>query len=319
MSPLPTLLVDGDAEGGDVEDHEAVAGQCPLLDQFRHAVLGRLSGGLVSEAVGTNYNSHGKPTITSGNNVYVSDALYTPFGEAREFTLGPSHNSARLTYDYDPHTRRLAGTTFSAALADPQVDATRYTYDDAGNVTKSVNTRGPEGRAPVRTQCYSYDALRRLDHAWTATDNCAASPSTTEGHANIGGPTPYWTSWTFEPGGLRTTQTRHALPGTTGDTTTTYTYPANGSPRPHSLTSATTTGPSGQTLSTYDYDQSGNTTRRTLPTGEQTLTWDKGNRLDTVTSPARTPSAAGTVVRLWCSGRRLVAHAASRWMDLPDV
>ncbi|WP_184920970.1 RHS repeat-associated core domain-containing protein [Saccharothrix ecbatanensis] len=245
-------------------------------------------GGLVSEAVGTNYNSHGQPTITSGNNVYVSDALYTPFGEAREFTLGPSHNSARLTYDYDPHTRRLAGTKFTAALAEPQIDATRYTYDHAGNVTKSVNTRGPEGRAPVRTQCYSYDALRRLDHAWTATDNCAASPSTTEGHANIGGPTPYWTSWTFEPGGLRTTQTQHALPGTTGDTTTTYAYPVKGSPRPHSLTSATTTGPLGQTLSTYGYDQSGNTTRRTLPTGQQTLTWDKENRLDTVTSPEGT-------------------------------
>ncbi|XVV05954.1 polymorphic toxin-type HINT domain-containing protein [Actinosynnema sp. CA-248983] len=247
-------------------------------------------GGLVSEAVGINYNQYGKPTkSSSANNAYVSDAVYTHFGEARQFTLGPEHDSARLTYDYDAQTRRPTQTTLAAQTADGQIDDTRYTYDAIGNVTKTVNTQGRVGQAPVRTQCYKYDALRRLSDAWTATDDCAATPTTTPGQANIGGPTPYWTSWTFEPGGLRTTQTQHALPGATGgDTTTTYTYPTTGTTRPHSLTSATTTGPSGSTLSTYGYDQSGNTTRRTLASGEQTLTWDKENRLDTVTSPEGT-------------------------------
>ncbi|MEU4807185.1 RHS repeat-associated core domain-containing protein [Actinosynnema sp. NPDC023587] len=246
-------------------------------------------GGLVSEAVGINYNNHGKPTITSSaNNVYVSNALYTPFGEARQYTLGPSHNHASLTYDYDAQTRRLTQTNISAQTADAQLDDTLYSYDPAGNVTKAVNTQGRAGQAPVRTQCYKYDALRRLTDGWTATDDCAATPSTAQGHTNIGGPTPYWTSWTFEPGGLRTNQTQHALPGTTGDTTTTYTHPASETAQPHSLTNATTTGPSGSTLSTYGYDQSGNTTRRTLPTGEQTLTWDKENRLDVITSPEGT-------------------------------
>ncbi|MEU4769778.1 colicin E3/pyocin S6 family cytotoxin [Actinosynnema sp. NPDC023794] len=243
-------------------------------------------GGLPGEVIGTTYDKYGKPVTTAGYNAYVTASVYTPYGESRQFTLGPSNNTAKLTYDYDAQTRRLTQTNLSAQQADPQIDDTRYTYDPAGNVTKTVNTQGTTGRgAPVRTQCYSYDPLRRLDNAWTATDDCAAAPSTTAGTANVGGPTPYWTSWAFEPGGLRTTQTQHALPGSTGDTTTTYTYPTSGSPQPHTLTNATTTGPSGQTLSTYGYDPSGNTTRRTLPTGEHILGWDRENRLDTVTSP----------------------------------
>lgn len=256
-----------------------------LLNSLQYAN----GGGLPGEAVGIQYNKYGLPTLSSGYNVYVHDAFYTAYGEARQYVLGVNDSRATLTYDYDAQTRRLAHTNLSAQIADPQIDDTRYTYDPSGNVTKTVNTQGPTGRAPVRTQCYGYDSLRRLTDAWTATDDCAASPSTTQGQANVGGPTPYWTSWTFEPGGLRGTQTQHALPGTTGgDTTTTYTYPATGAPRPHSLTGTATTGPAGPTQSTYGYDQSGNTTRRTLPSGEQTLTWDKENRLDTVTSSAGT-------------------------------
>ncbi|GAB2979149.1 RHS repeat-associated core domain-containing protein [Saccharothrix stipae] len=237
------------------------------------------------EIVSTTYNRYGKPTMTAGYNAYATESVYTPFGEARQFILGPSNNTAQLTYDYDLHTRRLTQTNLSTQQADAQVDDTRYTYDAAGNVTKTVNTQGPEGRAPVRTQCYSYDSLRRLDNAWTATDDCAASPSTTPGHANIGGPVPYWTSWTFKPNGLREKQTRHALPGTTGDTTTDYAYPDAGTARPHSLTRATTNGPAGQTLNTYEYNETGSTTRRVLPSGEHILDWNHENRLETVTSP----------------------------------
>ncbi|WP_433272636.1 RHS repeat-associated core domain-containing protein [Actinosynnema sp. CS-041913] len=246
------------------------------------------TGGLPGEVIGTKYNKYGQPIRTDGSNAYVSDASYTAFGEASQYLLGPSNNSAWLNYDYDPQTRRLTHTSLHAQQTPAQIDKTEYTYDPVGNVTRSANTQGADGQAPVRTQCYTYDALRRLNNAWTATDNCAATPTTTPGHANIGGPTPYWTSWTFEPGGLRTTQTQHALPGTTGDTTTTYTYPTSGSAQPHALASATTTGPSGSTLSSYGYDTAGNTTRRTMPSGEHTLTWDKESRLATVNSPAGT-------------------------------
>ncbi|WP_121005498.1 RHS repeat domain-containing protein [Saccharothrix australiensis] len=240
-------------------------------------------GGLPAEPISSTLNKYGLPVSTLATNAYVSSSTYTPYGEPSRYVLGPEHNAAQLTYDYDPKTRRLAQTKFTAQQAStPNIDETRYTYDPVGNVVKSANT---PGTGPTRTQCYGYDSLRRLTDAWTATDDCLATPTTTPGHANIGGATPYWTSWTFEAGGLRTGQTQHALPGSTGDTTTTYTYPNPGTAQPHAVTSATTTSPSGSTLSTYGYDASGNTTRRTLPSGEHTLTWDKENRLSSVTSP----------------------------------
>ncbi|MEU6156527.1 RHS repeat-associated core domain-containing protein [Actinosynnema sp. NPDC047251] len=247
------------------------------------------AGGLPGETIRTKYNKYGLPVLTDGSNVYVSGSSYTAFGETNQLSLGVNSSSAKLTYGYDPQTRRLTSTNFSAQTASPQLDDTRYSYDPAGNVTKSVNTQGVTGQAPVRTQCYKYDALRRLSDAWTATDDCAGAPSTTAGHTNIGGVTPYWTSWTFEPGGLRSTQTQHALPGATGgDTTSTYAYPTSGAAQPHALTSTTTTSPSGSTSATYGYDQSGNNTRRTLSSGEHTLAWDRENHLDTVTSPGGT-------------------------------
>ena len=250
-----------------------------LLDSHQPAA----GGGLTNEAIGIKYNKFGRPVALFGDNAIVSASTYTPFGEASQYTLGPSNNTAQLTYSYDSQTRRLTGLNLSAQQANPQINHLQYTYDQAGNPTRVTETRGHTG--PVRTQCYTYDPLRRLTEAWTATDNCAAAPSTT----TIGGPVPYWTSWSFNTGGLRSQQTKHALSGATGgDTVTNYIYPASGAARPHSLSGATTTGPSGSTVSTYGYDESGNTTRRTLPTGEHTLNWDKNNRLDTVTSPAGT-------------------------------
>jgi RHS repeat-associated protein len=226
-------------------------------------------GSLPSEAIGITYDKYGKPLTTAGYNAYVSASKYTPYGEESQFTLGASNNQGWLTYDYDPHTRRTTSVNFSAQLASTtQLDDTRYTYDPAGNVTKSVNTQGVLG-SPVRTQCFGYDPMNRLSEAWTPTTDCTDTPT----KAAIGGPSPYWTSWTFKANGLRATQTDHKT-----DTTTTYQYPADGSPKPHTLSGTTTTGPGGTKTASYGYDESGNTTSR----DGQTLTWDLNNRLDNV-------------------------------------
>ncbi|AEK46022.1 RHS repeat-associated core domain-containing protein [Amycolatopsis mediterranei] len=244
-------------------------------------------GGLPAESIATSYDKLGNPTTTTGYNAYVSASSYTPLGEAQQYTLGPSNNQAWLTYDRDAQTRKITKVDMSAQrAASGQLDDTTYTYNAAGNITRSVDVEGQTG-APTQTQCYGYDPLDRLTQSWTATDNCAAAPSTTSGSSNIGGPNPFWTSWTFDKAGLRKNQVQHALPGTTGgDTTTTYTYPAAGSAQPHTLSSTTTTAPTGTSSASYGYDKSGNTTGRTLPTGQQTLTWDAENRLATVTTTA---------------------------------
>ncbi|MDX8049039.1 RHS repeat-associated core domain-containing protein [Lentzea sp. BCCO 10_0798] len=243
-------------------------------------------GGLPGEAIGITYNKYGKPNSTSSSSfTYVLQSQYTQFGDSRQFTLGPSNNSAWLTYDYDPQTRRLTRTNFSAQQADAQIDDTKYSYDPAGNLTKMVNTQGREGQAPVRTQCFTYDTLRRLNQAWTANDDCAAPASA----QTVGGRAAYWTSWTFEPNGTRASQTQHAFTGAAKpETTTTYDYPADGGTQPHALTGTTTTSSNGTISASYGYDATGNTVRRTLPNGQQTLTWDEHSRLETVTSPRGT-------------------------------
>lgn len=246
------------------------------------------AGGLPGEAIGITYNKYGKPLTTTGYNAYVSESTYTPYGEPRQFTLGPSNNKAWLTYDYEPQTRRPQRTNLSVQQADAQVEDIRYTYDPAGNVTKIVNTWGLDGRAQIRTQCASYDALRRLVEGWTSTDDCARAPSNEPGTANIGGPNPYWSSWRFASSGVRAKHVLHALPGAAGgDTATVYDYPTS-ERQPHTLSSSTTTGPTGTTTSTYKYDEVGNTTLRSIPTGEQTLTWDEANRLHQVVGPVGT-------------------------------
>ncbi|WP_237773866.1 polymorphic toxin-type HINT domain-containing protein [Actinosynnema sp. ALI-1.44] len=238
-------------------------------------------GGLPDEILNTEYNKFGQPTTLRGDFDYVSNTTYTPYGETSQFTLSSLDSSGWLTYAYDPQTRRLTGQNLSVRTADRQVSDLKYAYDPAGNPTKTTEIRGPVG-SPTRTQCYQYDPLNRLSQAWTATDDCKNTPSP----ATVGGPKPYWMSWTFEPNGLRKQQTTHAVPGAPGgDSVTIYTYPAVGAKQPHTLTSTATTGPLAGSTG-YTYDPSGNTLTRGLPSGNQALTWDQENRLATVTTPA---------------------------------
>ncbi|MET7657230.1 hypothetical protein [Streptomyces sp. NPDC005486] len=52
-----------------------------------------------------------------------------------------------------------------------------------------------------------------MTEAWTPSSNdCVTARSASA----LGGPAPYWTSWTYEPGGLRDTQSEHKA---TSDTT----------------------------------------------------------------------------------------------------
>lgn len=244
------------------------------------------AGGLPAEIVRTGYTPLGHPTSTTGYNDYVDSTAYTPFAEVRQLRLGIPGSQAEITYDRDAQTRRITNVNLSGHTAIPQLDDTTYAYDPAGNVTRAVDVEGGSG-APTQTQCYRYDALDRLAEAWTATDKCAGAPSTVPGSANIGGANPYWTTWTFDLGGLRESQTQHALPGQTGgDTTTTYGYGRLDGTQPDTLTSTTTTGPVGSTSTAYTYDGSGNATNRDVPGGAQVLTWDAENRLTGYTTPA---------------------------------
>ncbi|WP_157591552.1 RHS repeat domain-containing protein [Saccharothrix syringae] len=223
-----------------------------------------------TDGVATTYRPNGTPHKLIGFDVYVGDTTYSSFGEILQLTYDSAEANAaknvEVTNFYEVGTRRLERSLVSReTTTDNRLADRKYTYDPAGNITKVADT--PEGRA-ADTQCFTYDHLQRMTEAWTpASSDCTATRSATA----LGGPAPYWHSWTFDKTGNRLTETQHAA---AGDTTRTTTYPAAGAAQPHTARSVTTTGPNGTSLDTFDYDSSGRTTTRRIGGDTQTLEYD---------------------------------------------
>ncbi len=246
-------------------------------------------GGLAVETVTTGYHdTNGLPQSLTTNlpNVgsYVVGQQYTVYGEPAVMTrktAGGTYVEESQVYETD--TRRLHRSIVQPETATGSVASRTYSYDPAGNVKQLTDTPAV-GQA--ETQCFRYDALRRLTSAWTpkAGVSCDADPAV----SNLGGPSPYWTDWSFDAIGNRLTQASHN-PG--GTTTHTYTVPASGpdAVRPHAVTSVRTETP-GQApaVRSYAYDAAGATISRPGVEANQTLTWSPDGRLTSVTESGAT-------------------------------
>jgi RHS repeat-associated protein len=265
------------------------------------------SGGLGAETLTYTYNAttgfpSGLKTNYGGvSGTYVTDAQYTQFGEPTVTTFSTGGKLAQQGLYYEEATRRLKEAVTARETAPSTVADVNYTRDASGNITKIADT--PAG-GTADTQCFTNDYLRRLTQAWTpANGDCTAAPTV----AGLGGPAPYWQSWTLDTIGNRRSQTDHAA---AGDSTTTYTYPAAGAAQPHTVRST-----SGATTGSYGYDQSGDTTSRPGAHGQQTLTWDVEGHLATVADSAGTSSSVYSP-----DGSRLVSHdPAGATLDIGDI
>ncbi|MFF1446248.1 polymorphic toxin type 28 domain-containing protein [Streptomyces sp. NPDC058295] len=236
--------------------------------------------GLPAETVANSYNDLGMLTSTAGMTGYVQNIGYSPYGEIEETRLGQYTGAKQLQIlnRYQDGTRRLANTHTVDQTNTGYTSDADYDYDATGNILSVTDKANGKD-----TQCFTYDGYRRLTEAWTPSSNdCVTARSASA----LGGPAPYWTSWTYKPGGLRDTQTEHKA---TGDTTTAYSYPAvnaSGTGQPHTLTSLTV---GGTALTSYAYDEQGNTTKRYSPSGTaQDLAWDIEGELTRLTEGAKT-------------------------------
>ncbi|MFJ3646554.1 polymorphic toxin type 28 domain-containing protein [Streptomyces murinus] len=236
-------------------------------------------GALPAESVARSYNGLGMLTGTSGMTDYVQNIGYSPYGEIEETRLGTSTGAKQLQIlnRYEDGTRRLSNThTVDQTNADYTSDID-YAYDATGNV-KSITDKA-NGKD---TQCFAYDGYRRLSEAWTPSSNDCATARSAGG---LGGPAPYWTSWSYKVGGLRDTQIEHK---SSGDVRTDYSYPsvnAAGGGQPHTLSSTSV----GGTLTSYQYDDLGNTRQRPGPSAAaQTLTWDIEGELASLVEGGKT-------------------------------
>jgi RHS repeat-associated protein len=245
------------------------------------------SGGLPAETITYGYDQFGQPTTVTGSGGttwdYVAATGYSEYGQPLEYTFGPSTSNVWDTMTYDPQTQRLTDIKTTDSSSSGVVDNLAYSYSNAnvsagaGLVTSVTDTQ--DGGAAIDTQCFAYDYAQRLTQAWTATDNCQATPSPGNSSTVGGSIAPYWQSWTYTPAGTRLTQTDHDVTGNTAnDTTTTYNYPAQGSAtdQPHTLTSTTATGPNAAAdTASYTYNPDGTTSTITGgPLGSQSLTWN---------------------------------------------
>ncbi|MFJ8078829.1 RHS repeat-associated core domain-containing protein [Streptomyces sp. NPDC096176] len=232
-------------------------------------------GGLPSEIIEYGYNNVGQLTSVGGSTGYLLNTAYSPLGQPTQLTLGTAntadHKKSYINNRYEEGTDRLTRSFVTDDTHGYQLQDLNYTYDQAGNVTSVADPTTLGGASSAETQCFTHDGHRRLIEAWTpSSQKCSDARSA----SSLSGPAPYWTSYTYNKAGQRTTETIHK---TTGDTKSTYCYTQTS--QPHTLTGTTTKIDCAALEKTYGYDTAGNTTKRPGASATQDLTWSEEGKL----------------------------------------
>nr|WP_246300247.1 polymorphic toxin-type HINT domain-containing protein [Actinopolyspora biskrensis] len=270
-NPLKTETIVPDAEGKLAGTYTSYFKYAP--DGSQDSRTYSSIGGLAEETVSHTHGELGNVLTTWGtmdnSPEYVSDTRYTSYGEVARVQMGETGNRAWQSYYYDEHTRRTERMIVDAEVPDPMQADLAYSYDPAGNVT-SIADQPRGGVADV--QCFRHDHLSRLTEAWTTGSQCSQDPKTEE----LGGPAPYWRSYTYDEVGNRLTETRHSAGG---DTVREYSYEQQG----HALNSVST---DGSTTGEFGYDATGNmTSRKVAGREQQKLEWSERGNLEKVSTP----------------------------------
>ncbi|MEV5935902.1 polymorphic toxin-type HINT domain-containing protein [Streptomyces sp. NPDC052079] len=126
-------------------------------------------GGISSEKVVTRYNEDGLPESTAGSSWYTADVTYSPFGDVLRAVSGSQPYRLWTTNFIDPHTGRLQRTVADRETASPhRITDSYYSYDASGTITSNSRKLSEASGSTWDTQCYTYDALGELVHAWTS-------------------------------------------------------------------------------------------------------------------------------------------------------
>ena len=285
-------------------------------------------GGLPAETVQNTYDLAGLLTQFGDSSDYLDNVNYDPTGQIENTTFGPYGTQLVEGYTYDPGTSRMLQAVTNLQTLSSAADTTSYTYDDAGNITSESDAQNTGG---TQTQCFSYNALDQLTAAWTDTGGTqtASAPSvegiggcsnTTPSAANIGGPAPYWETYTYDLLGDRTSETTYntSLPASqdtlANATTQQVEYPGgnlSNSPssnapgtaqsQPDAAASIVTTSPTGTTTSTPVYNADGQLTSQSVtgstgsappagPPSESKVTYTPQGQVASITTKSGTTS-----------------------------
>ncbi|WP_380281619.1 RHS repeat-associated core domain-containing protein [Kitasatospora purpeofusca] len=304
------------------------------------------AGGLPAETVSYSTTITGLLTSAASlGKAVIPKVTYDPMARPLTTTFGAYGVQVVSLQQYDWATGRVINSFVSRQTGTVATDQTSYTYTPSGRIT-SVSTI--QDAASTDTQCFTYDHLGRLTNAWTDTqgvrttadwtdssgtthgtggstsvpgiggcNNAAGPAQVSPGGRSIGGPAPYWNTYSYDASGNRTGLVRHDITGnSTNDSTTTQTFGAaksrntpttapntgGGTGGPHALLTSTTTGPGGTKAVNYQYDAKGNTTAITDTAGTTTLTWNGEDKLTSLTK-----TASGTTAYLYdADGNQLI-------------
>ncbi|WP_441251079.1 polymorphic toxin-type HINT domain-containing protein [Kitasatospora sp. McL0602] len=275
-----------------------------------------------AEVLNYSYDDNGPMrTFGSASTTYDLQTDYDAYGRAVRTTVNPWGTQIVSTVNYDDATGRVLSQYIDKQTASTgATQQTSYTYNQVGHVTSIKNV--PDN-LPAQTdlQCFSYDYLGRLSTAWSDNGSVTTKPqpsiaaqggctntSPTSGvvapsKTTVGGPAPYWQSYTYDGTGNRTGLVQHDPAGNTAnDITITQSFPAAGQTNqkttapntgggtggPHALLGSTSTGTNNPGATSYQYDADGNTTSITNRAGTSTLSYDLEGRLASLTSSGTT-------------------------------
>ncbi|WP_371659893.1 ricin-type beta-trefoil lectin domain protein [Streptomyces sp. NBC_00280] len=274
--------------------------------------------GLSAESVITRYNEAGLPVSVSGDDWYVAETNYSPYGQVLRSTVGEIGHRLWQENSFDESTGELQtskllreNTTDKSVVPDHEVSRRDYSYDPSGNILSVADKIGTK---PTDRQCFTYDTLGQLRQAWTTPGGASctvsgrstAAPVYADGTVNVSSNSAttkdgYWQSYTYDVLGNRKSKsvlnadptfTASGARETKNDVVTDYVYGEGDAAlkeQPHTLTSYTTTsrttaGAEVKTLSTQKYNDAGSLETRT-PAGDtsQGLTWTWDGQVESVT------------------------------------
>ena len=213
------------------------------------------------ETVTYTYNGAGLPYSLTGWSTYVQSTTYDAAGRIINRVLG--NNAVKQTFTYYAWTSangrgRVKEIQAGKVPNTTDLQALTYTYDAVGNIKTIVDARNSNQK-----QCFSYDELDRLVHAYTGNSTCTAYSSTGNG--------PYELQFTYAPNG-NLTQWKRVHPTWQ---VRNYTYSAG---KPHAVTAVGS--------DSFGYDANGNMTSRYVSGSSYTLSYDAQNRLASVSGAA---------------------------------
>ncbi|MFE2723841.1 polymorphic toxin-type HINT domain-containing protein [Kitasatospora sp. NPDC059327] len=346
------------AEGALAGTYTTTSTYSPVLGSLKKVSV-PAAGGLPAETISYGRTITGLMTASASlSKAVVAKVEYDALARPVRTTAGEYGKQVISTQQYDWATGRVINSFLDKQLGTASVDQTTYTYTASGRITSVTDVQDAAG---TDTQCFTYDHLGRLSDAWTDTGgasttadwtdssgtvhgtgssttvpgiggcNNASGPAITgPGGRTVGGPAPYWNTYTYDATGNRTGLVQHDITGNSlNDTTTTQTFGAAKSPNtptsapntgggtggPHALLTSRTTSPGGTTAVSYQYDAKGNTTAITDTGGTTTLTWNGEDKLDSL---AKTGQAGATTYLYDADGNQLIRRNPGRiTLNLP--